>query len=266
MRVQRLEFGARILGAYTAPRCSRSARMVCVPCLNGLHQGSVACIVRPRHSGCQKWKMPATARSSGFLRAQAARPSQRSPVPNFYLSGDYTKQKYLASMEGAVLSGKLAAKAIAEVRGCSQLLCRSEGSAKHSVPLLPVRMPQMSRLPARCAVCTGLPGISVKRVDGALTRAVSWKAQGTQATCACMAGLEHATSAEAAGTGEGARIAACRSLTVPHGFWPDSVTLQFTDVWECTICLQRIGLRLAVCQPMVYEATQHSKSAMTTSL
>ncbi len=52
-----------------------------------------------------------------MLRAQAARPSQRSPVPNFYLSGDYTKQKYLASMEGAVFSGKLAAMAIAEVRG-----------------------------------------------------------------------------------------------------------------------------------------------------
>ena len=47
---------------------------------------------------------------------EAARPSQRSPVPNFYLAGDYTKQKYLASMEGAVFSGKLATKAIAQVR------------------------------------------------------------------------------------------------------------------------------------------------------
>ena len=45
---------------------------------------------------------------------EPARPLQRSPVANFYLAGDYTKQKYLASMEGAVLSGKLAAKAIAE--------------------------------------------------------------------------------------------------------------------------------------------------------
>jgi 15-cis-phytoene desaturase len=42
------------------------------------------------------------------------RPIQRSPISNFYLAGDYTKQKYLASMEGAVLSGKLAAQAIAE--------------------------------------------------------------------------------------------------------------------------------------------------------
>ena len=45
---------------------------------------------------------------------EPARPLQRSPIPNFYLAGDYTKQRYLASMEGAVLSGKLAAKAVAE--------------------------------------------------------------------------------------------------------------------------------------------------------
>ena len=41
-------------------------------------------------------------------------------VSNFYMVGDYTKQKYLASMEGALFSGKLGAKAIVEVR---QLLC-----------------------------------------------------------------------------------------------------------------------------------------------
>lgn len=45
---------------------------------------------------------------------QAHRPSQRTPIPNFYLSGDYTMQRYLASMEGAVLSGKLTAQAIQE--------------------------------------------------------------------------------------------------------------------------------------------------------
>ena len=47
-------------------------------------------------------------------------------MPNFYLSGDYTKQKYLASMEGAVLSGKLAAKAIAEVTALSSPLLLAE--------------------------------------------------------------------------------------------------------------------------------------------
>lgn len=43
---------------------------------------------------------------------QKHRPSQQTPIPNFYLSGDYTMQRYLASMEGAVLSGKLTAQAI----------------------------------------------------------------------------------------------------------------------------------------------------------
>ncbi|CAG9460363.1 unnamed protein product [Pedinophyceae sp. YPF-701] len=37
------------------------------------------------------------------------RPSQRTPIENFYLAGDFTKQRYLASMEGAVYSGKLCA-------------------------------------------------------------------------------------------------------------------------------------------------------------
>ncbi|WP_071516684.1 15-cis-phytoene desaturase [Geitlerinema sp. PCC 9228] len=45
---------------------------------------------------------------------QAYRPNQRTPIANFYLAGDFTMQKYLASMEGAVLSGKLTARAIAE--------------------------------------------------------------------------------------------------------------------------------------------------------
>ncbi|MEA5512858.1 15-cis-phytoene desaturase [Nodularia sp. UHCC 0506] len=45
---------------------------------------------------------------------QQYRPSQTTPIPNFYLTGDYTMQRYLASMEGAVLSGKLTAQAISE--------------------------------------------------------------------------------------------------------------------------------------------------------
>lgn len=36
-------------------------------------------------------------------------------VSNFYMVGDYTKQKYLASMEGALFSGKLGAQAVVEV-------------------------------------------------------------------------------------------------------------------------------------------------------
>lgn len=40
------------------------------------------------------------------------RPTQATPIDNFYLCGCYTKQKYLASMEGAIFSGKLAAKEV----------------------------------------------------------------------------------------------------------------------------------------------------------
>jgi 15-cis-phytoene desaturase len=43
---------------------------------------------------------------------QAHRPSQTTPIPNFFLTGDFTMQRYLASMEGAILSGKLTAEAI----------------------------------------------------------------------------------------------------------------------------------------------------------
>lgn len=45
---------------------------------------------------------------------QSVKPTQKTPVENFYLAGSYTKQEYLGSMEGAVLSGKLAANAIAQ--------------------------------------------------------------------------------------------------------------------------------------------------------
>jgi len=40
------------------------------------------------------------------------RPSQTTPIPHFTLAGDYTSQKFLGSMEGAVLAGKLAAEVI----------------------------------------------------------------------------------------------------------------------------------------------------------
>nr|AUE44533.1 phytoene desaturase [Heterosiphonia pulchra] len=44
---------------------------------------------------------------------QPSRPTQKTPINNFFLAGDFTLQRYLASMEGAVLSGKLAATEIA---------------------------------------------------------------------------------------------------------------------------------------------------------
>lgn len=40
------------------------------------------------------------------------RPQQRTPIPNFFLAGSYTAQDYIDSMEGATISGNLAAAAI----------------------------------------------------------------------------------------------------------------------------------------------------------
>ena len=48
---------------------------------------------------------------------QTIRPNQKTPINNCFLAGDYTMQRYLASMEGAVLSGKLCAEVVHEQRG-----------------------------------------------------------------------------------------------------------------------------------------------------
>ncbi len=62
----------------------------------------------------RKYKVVKTPRSvyKTVPGCQQLRPDQRTPIPNFYLAGDYTMQRYLASMEGAILSGKQAASAI----------------------------------------------------------------------------------------------------------------------------------------------------------
>ncbi|MBE9141659.1 9,9'-di-cis-zeta-carotene desaturase [Planktothrix mougeotii] len=44
----------------------------------------------------------------------AYRPSQKTPIANFFLAGSYTQQDYIDSMEGATISGRQAAKAILE--------------------------------------------------------------------------------------------------------------------------------------------------------
>jgi len=42
------------------------------------------------------------------------RPSQETPIGNFTLAGDWTSQKFLGSMEGAILGGKLAAEVVTD--------------------------------------------------------------------------------------------------------------------------------------------------------
>lgn len=74
----------------------------------------------PQHFGTDtpaqllKHKVVKTPRSvyTATPGRQHHRPHQNTPIANFFLSGDYTMQRYLASMEGAVLSGKLTAQAI----------------------------------------------------------------------------------------------------------------------------------------------------------
>jgi 15-cis-phytoene desaturase len=44
--------------------------------------------------------------------SDALRPPQQTPVPGLTLAGDYTRQQYLATMEGAVVSGQIAARTV----------------------------------------------------------------------------------------------------------------------------------------------------------
>jgi 15-cis-phytoene desaturase len=74
----------------------------------------------PQHFGLEnpatllKYKVVKTPRSvyTATPGRQEYRPSQVTPITNFYLAGSYTMQPFLGSMEGAVLSGKLTAQAI----------------------------------------------------------------------------------------------------------------------------------------------------------
>eukprot|EP00955_Chlamydomonas_euryale_P042732 352421-Chlamydomonas_euryale.AAC.13 len=79
----------------------------------------------------RKYKVIKTPRSVYISTAgrEAFRPTQRSPIKNFYLAGDYTKQKYLASMEGAVFSGKLVAEAIIDDLAAAPVAVAAEKSA-----------------------------------------------------------------------------------------------------------------------------------------
>ena len=51
--------------------------------------------------------------------SDAMRPTQRTPIRNLALAGDYTRQDYMASMEGAVRSGHRAARALVEQLGAT---------------------------------------------------------------------------------------------------------------------------------------------------
>ena len=72
------------------------------------------------------------------------RPSQETPIDNFMLCGCYTSQKFLGSMEGATLAGKLAAEVVAakakgmETKGIKEVQEHIIQSAADFVPKDPV--------------------------------------------------------------------------------------------------------------------------------
>ncbi|GAB4385391.1 MAG: 15-cis-phytoene desaturase [Elainellaceae cyanobacterium] len=88
----------------------------------------------PEHFGAEypaklrKYKVVKTPRSvyTAAPGRQACRPTQATPIKNFFLAGSYTMQRYLGSMEGAVLSGKMAAEAIGQ-----SSLDSLQGAASH---------------------------------------------------------------------------------------------------------------------------------------
>jgi 15-cis-phytoene desaturase len=49
------------------------------------------------------------------------RPTQKTPIPNLFLAGGYTQQRFYDSMEGAVSSGRRAARALVETHRAKAL-------------------------------------------------------------------------------------------------------------------------------------------------
>jgi len=72
------------------------------------------------------------------------RPSQETPIPNFTLAGDWTSQKFLGSMEGAILGGKLAAEVVCDraagraTKGGKAIQDSAVQAAQNKVPKKPI--------------------------------------------------------------------------------------------------------------------------------
>ena len=73
------------------------------------------------------------------------RPSQESPIPGFTMAGDWSSQKFLGSMEGAVFAGKLAAEVT------SPPTPRTGEGARPRTPRPP--HPRISHAPAAATSC-----------------------------------------------------------------------------------------------------------------
>ena len=67
-----------------------------------------------------------SATFSAIPGVDAFRPPQSTPIPNFYLAGDYTLTGWPATMEGAVRSGYLAAEAVLKDSGRLETLVQPD--------------------------------------------------------------------------------------------------------------------------------------------
>jgi hypothetical protein len=94
-----------------------------------LPAGFEACGVCDRHPGARA--------ASRDVRADRRPPvffhAQKTPVPNFFLAGSYTKQDYIDSMEGATLSGRQCAYKILDAAPALDA-ARSSSKQQAAVP------------------------------------------------------------------------------------------------------------------------------------
>ena len=65
------------------------------------------------------------------------RPTQATPIPNLFLAGGYTQQRFYDSMEGAVSSGRRAARAL-----LSSHSARSAARPSEDTSVVPIAQPQ----------------------------------------------------------------------------------------------------------------------------
>jgi len=97
------------------------------------------------------------------------RPSQDTPISNFTLAGDWTSQKFLGSMEGAVLGGKLAAEVVCDramgrpTKGLKEIEPHVLESTKSHVP----KEPRASRARAPSPLA---PALSSTQARGNVSR------------------------------------------------------------------------------------------------
>ena len=111
----------------------RSRQEIISLCLGELHE------VLPESRQARLLKATVVKETSATFSPQPGadrwRPSQRTPLPNLFLAGDWTATEWPATMEGAVRSGYLAAEAILSDCGAPKRLLKpdlpAEGLASH---------------------------------------------------------------------------------------------------------------------------------------